>query len=51
MSDETGRDEALRDTRARKSDSRGPHFPKGVPILPGKWEPGVPIFMGVPKIL
>ena len=27
----------------------GPHFPNRVPISPGKWGPGVPIFMGSPK--
>ncbi len=30
-------------------DPRGPHFHGRVPILPGKWGSGVPIFMGSPK--
>jgi len=29
--------------------ARGPYFPKGVPNLPGKWGPGIPIFTGSPK--
>ena len=46
----TGIDVALQDTRGSQTVGV-PHFPIGVPISPGKWGPGVPIFMGVPKIL
>ena len=35
---------------SRKLDVGDPIFPKGVPILPGKWGPQVPIFMGVPEV-
>ena len=39
--------------RMHTSDSSGigwgSHFPKGIPILPGKWGPVVPILPGPPK--